>query len=72
MSALALAIQSSGQRLRWLVCVAFALSLLMALVGRAAWAEPVDVGRGARTDTPSLALLPHLSVLEDKAGQLDL
>ncbi|NMV37458.1 ATP-binding protein [Ralstonia insidiosa] len=48
------------------------LSLLMALVGRAACAEPVDVGRGVGTDTPSLALLPTLSMLEDKTGQLDL
>ena len=72
MSASALAIRSLERHLRWLVCVAFMLSLLMALVGRAACAESVDIGRGVGTDTPSLALLPTLSMLEDKTGQLDL
>lgn len=72
MSAPARAIRSSGRRLRRVVCVVFVLGLLMWLAGRTAWAEPVDVRRGGGTDPQSLALLPTLSVLEDRTGQLDL
>jgi signal transduction histidine kinase/CheY-like chemotaxis protein len=58
--------------LRWAICVTLVMGLFIWVFGQSAWATPVDVGQAEGRGDKPVALLSHLSVLEDKTGQMDL